>query len=691
MDIVETSPGGRARRSGGGLCWRAVAGLLAGRAARAGLRLVRRHGGTSLPGRVALTVDPGIIARRAARFPTRVAVTGTNGKTSTTHLIAEWLAMGGARVVSNAEGANLAQGVASMLLAPAGDALVAEVDESAFLSLAADLDPGLLVITGLFRDQLDRFGEVGLVREKLARAIAPLPGLVLANAADPLSASLAAPGRTRFFAVEGLPSLDVDADTTACTRCGAELRYTRRLYAHLGDYTCERCGFARPEADYTLRLEGGRAWFDGEEIAAPSSTLHPASAAAALAALAVLGRKFPGAWPKPAWGRGEEVMASGRRLVMGLAKNPASLSFALAWQKADSHVIAINDGGADGRDVSWLWDARFPAAMRHAFVCGTRGLELLLRLRYVDPPPEAAAYASRGAALAAALAATAQGGEVLFLSTYTGMREAQALLAAPPAPEAGEPVARIPQAPAVRTEGPVLRLVHLFPVEMGTYGDGGNIAALSHRLAWRGRRVETVSVGLGDALPDEADFFLVGGGEDRAQAQIAAALIGMRERLAAWIEDDVAGLLVCGGLQMFGRSYIVAEGSIPGLGLLPLVTEAGEGRLVGRLRVRASGLEHVLNGFENHSGRTRLLGGEAFGEVLSGHGNADRGSGGEGMLYRRVIATYLHGPVLARNPWLADRVIGWMCERRGLPAPTPLDDRIEELAAARLAAEASGS
>ena len=662
---------------------------MAGRGLRAVLQRLRPHGGTSLPGQVALAIDPDLIARRAARFATRIAVTGTNGKTSTTHLLASWLAADGTRVVSNAEGANLEQGIASMLLAPTGEALVAEVDESAFLSLAARLDPGLIVVTGLFRDQLDRFGEVGLVRDKIARAIAPLEGLVLANAADPLAASLAPPGRARFFAVEGLPEFDVQADTTACPRCGAPLHYRSRSYAHLGDYACARCGFARPQADATLRLAGGQAWFNGEPIAPPPPTLHPASAAAALAALAILGRAFPGTWPKPAWGRGEETLAAGRRLVMGLAKNPASLSFALAWQRADSHVIAINDGGADGRDVSWLWDARFPAAMRNAFICGTRGLELLLRLRYVDPPPQAAAYASREAALAAALAATGEGGEVLFLSTYTGMRQTQALLAAPPAPVAGEPLARLPQAPAVHADGPLLRLVHLFPVEMGTYGDGGNIVAMAHRLAWRGRRVETVAVGLGEELPGEADFFVVGGGEDRAQAQISAALVAMRARLAAWIEDDVAGLLVCGGLQMFGHSYIAAEGAIPGLGLLPLTTEAGAGRLVGRLRVRVPGLATVLNGFENHSGRTRLLGGQAFGAVLAGHGNADRGSAGEGMLHRRVIATYLHGPVLARNPWLADQVIGWICARRGLPAPMPLDDRIELLAAARLAAEAS--
>lgn len=664
-----------------------AAGLLAGRVARALLRRLRPHGGTSLPGKVALALDPGFIARRAAHTPIRVVVTGTNGKTSTTHLIAEFLAAGGP-VVSNAEGANLAQGVASMLLDPPGAALVAEVDENAFLTLAPVLDPALVVVTGLFRDQLDRFGEVAQVRDRLARSIAGLEGLVLTHAADPLCASLAPPDRARYFAVEGLPSLDVHADVTACPRCGAPLVYTRRLYAHLGDYACTRCGFARPKADHTLRLEGDRAWFDDVPIPPPPRALHPASAAAALAALRVLGKPFPGTWPKLAWGRGEEAEIGGRHVTMGLAKNPASLSFALAWQKADHYVIGINDGGADGRDVSWLWDVNFPKGFGQVFVCGTRGLELLSRLRYLDPPPVAAAYASREAALAAALAATPEGGSVLFLSTYTGMRETQALLANPPAPAAAEPIARLPAPIVVPAEGPTLRLVHLFPVEMGTYGDVGNIVALAQRLRWRGRRVETVSVAPGEALPEEADFFLMGGGEDRAQAQISEALCAMRARLAAWIEDDVAGLLVCGGLQMFGRSYATAEGVIPGLGLLPLVTEAGEGRLVGRLRARADGVATVLNGFENHSGRTRLDEGHAFASVVSGNGNADRGCAGEGMLYRRVIATYLHGPLLARNPWLADEVAGWILARRGLAPPAPLDDRIEQLAADRLAAEA---
>ena len=663
-------------------------GLIAGRGVRAGLRLVRPRGGSSLPGRVALALDPGLIARRAAAFATRVAVTGTNGKTSTTHLVAEFLASSGWRTVSNAEGANLAQGIASMLLEREGDALVAEVDESAFVRLAPALAPGLVIVTGLFRDQLDRFGEVGQVREKLARTLAGIDGLVLADAADPLSASLVSGPRARFFEVLGLPALDVPADTTACPRCAAPLAYRGRSYAHLGDYGCPACGFSRPKADFTLRLEAGRALFDGAEIPPPPPTLHPASAAAGLAAAALLGLPLPRAWPRPAWGRGETAEAAGRHIVLGLAKNPASLSFALAWQQADSLVLGINDGGADGRDVSWLWDARFPADRRPIFACGTRGLELLSRLRYCDPPPEASAWPSPEAALAAALAAAPEDGSVLFLSTYTGLRAAQALLAAPPATTPGDPLARLPAVPAIIPAGPLLRLVHLFPVEMGTYGDGGNIEVLARRLAWGGQRVERVAVGLDGALPEEADFFLLGGGEDRAQAQISAALAAMRGRLAGWIEDGVAGLLVCGGLQMFGAHYVTAEGTIPGLGLLPLTTEAGATRLVGRLRVRVPGLAEPLNGFENHAGRTRLLAGTPLGAVLSGNGNAEAGSGGEGMAHRAMIATYLHGPVFARNPWLADRVIAGMLARRGLPAPLPLDDRIERLAAERLAAEA---
>jgi CobQ-like glutamine amidotransferase family enzyme len=220
-----------------------------------------------------------------------------------------------------------------------------------------------------------------------------------------------------------------------------------------------------------------------------------------------------------------------------------------------------------------------------------------------------------------------------------------------------------------------VRLVALLPELLGTYGDGGNLLVLRQRLAWRGIPHEVTSVAVGSPVPATGDLYLLGGGEDDAQ------VIGLQELRGSALRDTVlAGaqlLAVCAGLQLAGRSFVGADGTVhEGLGLLDLHSDRLDTRAVGEVVVDADPALclPLLTGFENHRGRTRLGSGtRALGQVMSGVGNGEDGS--EGAYDDRVVATYLHGPVLARNPALADllltRVLGHPLE--------PLDDSEHDL------------
>jgi hypothetical protein len=240
-----------------------------------------------------------------------------------------------------------------------------------------------------------------------------------------------------------------------------------------------------------------------------------------------------------------------------------------------------------------------------------------------------------------------------------------------------------------------LRLGHLYPAEMNIYADRGNIAVLERRLAWRGLRLEVSELGVGDVLePGRHDLFYLGGGQDRDQAVVAEDLVATKgEGLRAAVAAGAAGLAVCGGFQLAGHGYTGTDGSrMPGVGILDLDTVAGPTRLIGNLVIEAEldGQRRTVVGFENHAGRTRLgPGSRPLGRVLNGHGNNDE-DGQEGGVTGRVIGTYLHGPLLPKNPWIADTLIRWALAHRTGTAPelAPLDDTMEDLAHAAAIARA---
>ena len=240
---------------------------------------------------------------------------------------------------------------------------------------------------------------------------------------------------------------------------------------------------------------------------------------------------------------------------------------------------------------------------------------------------------------------------------------------------------------------PKIVVGHLYPEYLNIYADRGNMAVLERRADWRGIGFDYRTIGLGeDANPDEYDLYYVGGGQDREQALVAPDLATKGEALREAVDGGAAFLAVCGGYQLLGRFYRDRSGAeLPGIGLLPHHTVAGERRMIGDVLLECElepGHRRTLAGFENHAGRTYLdEGAEPLGRVVAGFGNNGE-DGVEGSRVGNALGTYLHGPLLPRNPWLADWLIGKALARRLGDGPDlePLPDDFES-SAQRVSAE----
>jgi lipid II isoglutaminyl synthase (glutamine-hydrolysing) len=230
-----------------------------------------------------------------------------------------------------------------------------------------------------------------------------------------------------------------------------------------------------------------------------------------------------------------------------------------------------------------------------------------------------------------------------------------------------------------------IRIAHLYPDYLNIYADRGNIAVFGRRAAWRGHELEVRAVSVGDDVRvGEHDLLYIGGGQDREQALIAQDLVRNADAIRSSVQAGAALLAVCGGYQLLGRSYRDFHGvDLPGVGLFPLETVAGERRMIGDVLLECElepGIRRTLAGFENHAGRTHLdRGAEPLGRVIAGFGN-DGGSGYEGCRVGRAIGTYLHGPLLPRNPWFADWILAQaLAHATGGEPPVfaPLPDELE--------------
>jgi len=445
---------------------RASAAIATGRATGTMLRRLRLGGGTSLPGLVARYVDPHVTRHLGAQMRRgNIVVTGTNGKTTSSALVTGVLRQAGLRVWRNREGSNLARGIATSLMAHAalsgklreqGDAAgVFEVDEAAFPQVFAELQPRTILVTNLFRDQLDRYGEVDTVAERWRDALARLPATttLLLNADDPAVAALAdarpAGSPVFYFGIEDAPTSEDDAqrvhvvDTRTCPRCRQLLTVTKRFYSHIGHWQCPACGFARPEPAVRARqvsfngLDGSR--FTLETPLGQSDAMvhlpglyNVYNALAAATAGVVMGASLPAIHDAlerltPAFGRGERIVMGDRAALLLLAKNPTGLNEvlrALGQDAAKHHLLFIlNDRAADGEDVSWIWDADFEQVtgkIASLTTSGLRAYDLALRFKYAGAPPDTV-ESDIGAALTAALAHVPAGETLYIVPTYTAM------------------------------------------------------------------------------------------------------------------------------------------------------------------------------------------------------------------------------------------------------------------------------
>ncbi|MGO9960391.1 MAG: MurT ligase domain-containing protein [Solirubrobacteraceae bacterium] len=435
--------------------------IAAARAVGGIVRRAGRGGGTSLPGKVLTRLEPNAIERLAARLPKGSAIiSATNGKTTTAAMAASILQRGGVRLVHNRAGANMAGGVASTLLAAArrgqaidGELGLFELDEFWIDRVAPQLHPRAVSLGNLFRDQLDRYGELETIADRWAAMVAGLPGStrLACNADDPLIADLGRDHpRVIFFGVQdpamATPEMQHASDSKTCRRCGAAYEYEAIYLGHLGVYRCLACGRQRPEpvvSAQRIELRGTReATF---ELHAPDGAvtvslpvpglynIYNALAAAALClalgvSLETIAAGLEGV--SAAFGRAERVPIGDRELSILLIKNPAGANEilrTLALEEGELDLLAIlNDRTADGRDVSWIWDADvelLAGRVRTVTCSGTRAAELALRYKYAGIPVQRLRVVPEiGVALDRALAG-AVSGRLFALPTYTALLE----------------------------------------------------------------------------------------------------------------------------------------------------------------------------------------------------------------------------------------------------------------------------
>ena len=435
---------------------RLSAALLAGRAAAGLSRRLGRGGGTVIAGHLVPRLAPHALRDVTRSLPNgSIVVSGTNGKTTTTRLLSHILRGAGLRPIHNRAGANMLSGLFSAVAQatdwqarPRGDIGLFEVDEATVPSALRHIRPRVLLLHNIFRDQLDRYGEVHFVAGLWRDAVARLPSTtnVVVNADDPLVADL--PASLTYGmddASVGTSSLPHAADARLCPRCGASLQYDLVFYGHLGHYACTRCDFARPTPAVTAtRVELlGDAGSD-VVVSTPDGVIRAHlhlpglynvyNALAAVAVCSALGIRRETVVRgletfTAAFGRLERIQVEDRQLFLALVKNPVGftevLRTVLAPPGRRTLLIAINDLFADGTDVSWLWDVEFERLHErvNAVVCaGLRAEDMAVRLKYAGVEPERIRVENDlRRALEMALAAAEPSETVYVLPTYTAM------------------------------------------------------------------------------------------------------------------------------------------------------------------------------------------------------------------------------------------------------------------------------
>lgn len=423
-------------------------------------RATGRGGGTTLPGRVLLKLDPDAIDKLGGSFERGCTlISATNGKTTTASMLATILQAAGRDPVHNRAGSNMTWGVATALLEQKGDEGLFEVDEAWLPEVAARLNPHTILLGNLFRDQLDRYGETEALADawgEMAASLSQSTAFVL-NADDPMIADIARSSgpATSTFGIDdpstAVAELQHARDAKQCRVCGTELVYERAFVGHLGHYSCPGCGLVRPTPDVSatdvslLGMDGLEATITAgttsSRLKLPLPGLYNLyNALAAIATARNLGISVADAClalsgMKAVFGRVERIRIGETQLSILLVKNPAGANEVLRTLELEPGELnlwlALNDGIADGRDVSWIWDADFEllAGRVGSFVCsGTRAPEMALRLKYAGWPEEQLTVV-RSIDRSLEVALEGQPAKLFALPTYTALLELREMLA----------------------------------------------------------------------------------------------------------------------------------------------------------------------------------------------------------------------------------------------------------------------
>jgi len=444
------------------------AAIMAGKAATWLSRRLGLGAGSNFPGRLVLRIHPRSLEEMASRLTGGcVLVTGTNGKTTTANLLAAMLREAGLRPVHNRVGANLLTGITAALAqasdlsgSPRSDLGLFEVDEATLPQAVRRLRPRLVVVTNLFRDQLDRYGELETLARKMDGALSELDSgaAVLLNADDPLVASLGRGGTASlyYYGIESEEAAEAvlrhAADSKHCRECGSPLEFKVHFFGHMGKYSCPGCGAARPPVSFSatgveLRGAEGTAvtlstpdWESTLDLRIPGLyNVHNLLAAAGGAFLLGLDReeveRGVGGYVT-AFGRGERIALDGRTIFLFLSKNPTGFNEVIRTVSSEGEdlvvLAALNDRVADGRDVSWIWDVDFEelAPLPRVLVAtGTRAFDMALRMKYAGmDTSRLEVREDLREALRTALSHARRGETVYALTTYTATLDLRRLL-----------------------------------------------------------------------------------------------------------------------------------------------------------------------------------------------------------------------------------------------------------------------
>ena len=681
------------------------------------IKKLNRGSGLTLPGKIAAAIDPHILEKMAAMIQKKIIVVmGTNGKTTTNAILWHTITSEGGTAVINRTGSNMMNGIISALVLATDkkgrineEYACIEVDENASKTVLPALKPDCILLTNISRDQLDRFGEVDLTRETVKNAISSVPeALLVVNCDDVISYSLAleCPNRHVTYGISE-QIFDESArseikESIFCRKCGSKMNYEFFHYGQLGVYECPECGFKRCEpqhtADSLIRTENTESFrIDGIPMKAVLNNRYniynALSAYTALKEMNIENGGFADALAAFNFGndREDRFIVNGSRIWLQLAKNPIGfqqkVSAVVQDEKEKDVIILINDNYQDGRDISWLWDVDFQylanANAKTIYTTGSRRYDMALRLKYDGIGCKAITDLKQ-----AIINLSKNGtGNIIIIVNYTGLYSTNHLLHELEK-NGGEaaPIEEDEVLPGTAPESQNRKLVigHLYPDLLNLYGDRGNIQCMRKRLEWRGIDSEVRRFVSGDTIDFSGlDIILLGGGSDREQELVCGYLRENKEEFVNYVENGGAVLAVCGGYQLLGDYYRTPSEKIEGLGILDIFTEWEKGRLVSDIILESSRYTMPVTGFENHGGRTFTGKNEPFGKVKYGNGNRDN-DGYEGAVYKNVIATYLHGPLLPKNPEVCDDLLKRALEKKyGADYAFPeLEDSAERSASA---------